>query len=157
MTPLESFNDFKDKFLSWSESLIEEKQPNGFPICPYARHARLNNEIQFIDIRDNIDRCISSLNLKKYMIAICWLGDEPIYTSKYINQKLDDYNSDPANKNLLFFLSDTQSGVFAKNFTNCIFVQIKSDILSRREHLKTTKYYDNWTPEYYKYITGGDK
>jgi len=157
MTPLESFNDFKDKFLSWSESLIEEKQPNGFPICPYARHARLNNEIQFIDIRDNIDRCISSLNLKKYMIAICWLGDEPIYTSKYINQKLDDYNSDPANKNLLFFLSDTQSGAFAKNFTNCIFVQIKSDILSRREHLKTTKYYDNWTPEYYKYITGGDK
>src|SRR5210317_2197062 len=97
MTPLERFNDFKDKFLSWSESLIEEKQPNGFPICPYARHARLNNEIQFIDIRDNIDRCISSLNLKKYMIAICWLGDEPIYTSKYINQKLDDYNSDPAN------------------------------------------------------------
>jgi len=157
MTPLESFNDFKDKFLSWSESLIEEKQPNGFPICPYARHARLNNEIQFIDIRDNIDRCISSLNLKKYMIAICWLGDEPIYTSKYINQKLDDYNSDPANKNLLFFLSNTQSGAFAKNFTNCIFVQIKSDILSRREHLKTTKYYDNWTPEYYKYITGGDK
>lgn len=157
MTQLKSFNDFKDKFLSWSQSVIEEKQPNGFPICPYARQARLNNEIQFVDVRENIDRCISALNLKKYMIAICWLGDEPIYTDKYINQKIEEYNNDPAHKNLLFFLSNTQSGAFARNFTNCIFVQIKSDITSRREYLKNTKYYDNWTPEYYKYITGEDK
>lgn len=154
MTPLESFNEFKDKFLSWSQTVIEEVQPNGFPICPYARQARLNNEIQFIDCRDNIDRCETSLNLKKYMIAICWLGNEPIYTQKYINQKVDEFNQSPSNKNLLFFLSDPESGAFAKNFTHCIFVQIKSDILSRREHLKTTKYYNNWTDEYYKYITG---
>ena len=110
-----------------------------------------------IDCRDNIDRCVSDLNLKKYMIAICWLGDEPIYTQKYIDQKIEEYNSDPSHKNLLFFLSDLQSGAFVKNFTHCIFVQIKSDIMSRRSHLKTTKYYENWTPEYYKYITGEDK
>lgn len=157
MTALESFNQFKSNFLNWTESVIEEKQPNGFPICPYARKARLNGEIQFIDIRDNIDRCVSSLNLKKYMIAICWLGDEPIYTHKYINSKVEEFNSDPQHKNLLFFLSDTQSGAFAKNFTNCIFVQIKSDIMSRREYLKTTNYYDSWPADYYKYITGEDK
>jgi hypothetical protein len=91
------------------------------------------------------------------MIAICWLGDEPIYTQKYINQKLNEFNSDPAHKNLLFFLSNTESGAFAKNFTNCIFVQIKSDIMSRREYLKTTNYYDTWPDEYYKYITGENK
>jgi hypothetical protein len=108
-------------------------------------------------VRDNIERCHTQINLKKYMIAICWLGDEPIYTQKYINQKLEEFNTDPAHKNLLFFLSNTESGAFAKNFTNCIFVQIKSDIMSRREYLKTTKYYENWTPEYFKYITGKDK
>lgn len=157
MTAQESFNEFKQKFLSWTETVIEEKQPNGFPVCPYARQARLNNQIQFIDIRDNIDRCVSGLNLKKYMIAICWLGNEPIYTQKYIDTKIQEYNSDPAHNNLLFFLSNPQSGEFAKNFTNCIFVQIKSDIMSRRDYLKTTNYYDNWPAEYYKYITGEDK
>ena len=157
MTTLESFNKFKNDFIAWSCNNIETIQDNGFPICPYARQARLNNEIQFIDCRDNIDRSVSALNLKKYMIAICWLGDEPIYTQKYIDQKIEEYNSDPSHKNLLFFLSDLQSGAFVKNFTHCIFVQIKSDIMSRRSHLKTTKYYENWTPEYYKYITGEDK
>jgi len=157
MTPLESFKEFKDKFISWSREIIEEIQPNGFPICPYARQARLNNEIQFIDVRHNIDRCESAINLKKYMIAICWLGDEPIYTQKYIDQKINEFQTNPNNKNLLFFLSNKQSGAFAKNFTNCIFVQIKSDILSRREQLKQTKYYDNWTIEYYNYITGENK
>ena len=157
MTLQDSFNRFKQDFLTWTENVIEEKQPNGFPICPYARKARLDNEIQFIDVRDNIDRCVSGLNLKKYMIAICWLGDEPIYTQKYIDQRLDEFNSDPAHKNLLFFLSNTESGAFAKNFTNCIFVQIRSDIMSRREYLKTTNYYDTWPVEYYKYITGENK
>lgn len=157
MTQPNNFNKFKEKFLQWTESVIEVKQDNGYPICPYARKARLNNEIQFIDIRENIDRCISSLNLKKYMIAICWLGDEPIYTQKYINQKIFEFNSDPQHKNLLFFKSTPDSGAFAKNFTNCIFVQIKNDIMSKREYLKTTNYYDTWSPEYYKYITGEDK
>lgn len=157
MTLQDSFKKFKTDFLSWTESVIEEKQSNGFPICPYARKARLDNEIQFIDIRDNIDRCVSGLNLKKYMIAICWLGDDPIYTQKYIDQRLHEFNTDPAHKNLLFFLSNTQTGAFAKNFTNCIFVQIKSDIMSRREYLKTTNYYDIWPADYYKYITGEDK
>jgi len=157
MTRAESFNQFKDKFLDWTKTVIEEKQPSGFPICPYARQARLNNEIQFIDVRDNIDRCVSGLNLKKYMIAICWLGNEPIYTQKYIDQKIEEFSEDPQHKNLLFFLSNKESGAFAKNFTNCVFVQIKSDILSRREYLKTTNYYDNWPADYYKYITGSDK
>ena len=151
------FNNFVTNFLDWTKTVIEEVQPNGWPICPYARKARLDNEIQFIDVRDNIERCHTQINLKKYMIAICWLGDEPIYTQKYINQKLEEFNTAPAHKNLLFFLSNTESGAFAKNFTNCIFVQIKSDIMSRREYLNTTKYYENWTPEYFKYITGKDK
>jgi len=157
MTAQQTFNQFKDKFLDWTKTVIEEKQPSGFPICPYARQARLNNEIQFIDVRENIDRCVSGLNLKKYMIAICWLGDEPIYTQKYIDTKIEEFSNDPQHKNLLFFLSNKESGAFAKNFTNCIFVQIKSDILSRREYLKTTNYYDNWPADYYKYITGVDK
>ena len=77
------FNNFVTNFLDWTKTVIEEKQPNGWPICPYARKARLDNEIQFIDARENIERCHTQINLKKYMIAICWLGDEPIYTEVY--------------------------------------------------------------------------
>jgi hypothetical protein len=48
-----SFNDFKKTFLNWSDTLIEPKQDSGSPICPYARKARLQNKIQFIDAREN--------------------------------------------------------------------------------------------------------
>jgi hypothetical protein len=157
MTVQKSFNDFRDDFLSWSESHIESVRPNGFPICPYARKARLGNEIQFIDARENINACVDDLDLKKYMIAICWLGDEMAYTQKYIDAKIKQFSDDPKHTNLLFFISNKESGAFVKNFTNCIFVQIKSDIMSRRAYLKHTNYYDNWPAEYYKYITGEDK
>jgi len=59
------------------------------------------------------------------------------------------------NDNLLYFTSTRTSGHFVKNFTDCVFVQRKDDLLEKRTHLKdNTTYYDSWPIDYYKLITG---
>lgn len=39
-----NYSEFIAKFLDWSETSIEAKQDSGFPVCPYARKARLQKE-----------------------------------------------------------------------------------------------------------------
>jgi hypothetical protein len=57
-----------------------------------------------------------------------------------------------ANPDLLYFTSTRSSGHFVKNFTDCVFIQLKDDILAKRQHLKSTDYYDNWPKNYYNKI-----
>jgi hypothetical protein len=148
-----TFQEFCQAFILWSESIIEEKKIDGFPVCPYAKHARLTNAVQFIDARVDI-QALREFDKTKYEIGIAWIGDNDIQLKSA--EKYADYlvNLDPE---LLYFTSTPDSGFFAKNFTNCVFIQLKADILERRSQLHNTTYYDSWPAEYYKAITGHDK
>jgi hypothetical protein len=60
-----------------------------------------------------------------------------------------------ANPDLLYFTSTRDSGHFVKNFTDCVFIQLRGDIMKKRNYLKdNTTYYDNWPDAYYTLITG---
>ena len=144
-----TFDEFKKQFLLWSEEKIEAKKSDGFAVCPYAKHARINNKVQFIDARDSIDS-INEFNDKIYEIGIAWLGDTADIDA--VDQELESYRNN--HENLLYFTSTPSSGFFAQNFTNCIFIQLKDDILEKRSQLHKTKYYDSWPEYYYKLITG---
>lgn len=147
-----NFDDFCAKFLEWTEKEIEAKKLDGFPICPFARKARLQDKIQFLDCTTSVQN-LRDFDKEKYEIGIAWVdSDDQLVTAQEYAKFLEQMNPD-----LLYFTSTPHSGEFAKNFTNCIFVQLKQDILDKREYLKTTKYYDSWTPEYFKAITGEDK
>ena len=56
-----------------------------------------------------------------------WLGDrddmEPV--EKFCEDHMND------NPDLLLYTSTRGSGHFAKNFTDCVFVQLRKDILSK--------------------------
>ena len=54
---------------------------------------------------------------------------------------------------LLYFTSTTTSGHFAKNFTDCVFIQLRDDLVEKRKYLHTTRYYESWPLDYYKLIT----
>lgn len=144
-----NYSEFIAKFLDWSETSIEAKQDSGFPVCPYARKARLQKKIQFIDARENLSE-MDTFDRDAYEIGIAWLGDidniDPV--EKFCEEAM------LANPDLLYFTSTRNSGHFVKNFTDCVFIQLKGDILTKRKHLKTTGYYDNWPNDYYKIITG---
>lgn len=148
-----NFDDFCAKFLEWTEKEIEAKKLDGFPVCPYARKARLQDKIQFLDCRENI-QALRDFDKEQYEIGIAWCGDDEsvLKSAEQYGEFLAEMNPD-----LLYFTSTPQSGAFARNFTNCIFVQLKQDILDKRDYLLTTKYYDSWSPDYFKSITGKDK
>ncbi len=145
-----TFELFQERFLKWTEETIEAKQDNGFPICPFARKARLQNKIQFINALTDVSGSLESFDKQKYQIGIAWLGDHVDMRSVEIElETLRKQNPD-----LLYFTSTTDSGFFAKNFTNCVFIQLVSDIMEKRKYLHTTKYYKDWPTWYYESICG---
>ena len=143
-----NFQEFQDKFLEWTETEIEAKKLDGFPVCPFARKARLQNKIQFIDARDNQMDTYELFDKDTYEIGIAWVDECDMREVEEMCTSLTEKHSD-----LLYFTSTTKSGHFVKNFTNCVFIQLRGDINEKREFLHTTKYYDSWPEEYYKLIT----
>tara|TARA_R100000027_G_C2251022_1_gene94334 strand:+ start:4128 stop:4568 length:441 start_codon:yes stop_codon:yes gene_type:complete len=143
-----NFQEFQNKFLEWTENEIEAKKLDGFPICPFARKARLQNKIQFIDARDNQSDTYETFDKDQYEIGIAWVdGCDMDQVESVIEQQMQKHND------LLYFTSTTTSGHFAKNFTNCVFIQLRDDLTEKRKYLHTTKYYDSWPLDYYKLIT----
>jgi hypothetical protein len=146
-----TFEEFKEKFITW---LIENIEPvnkeTGFPICPYAKQARLKEKIQFIHIQRGIYGEFLDFNPDIYEIGIAWLDENTIYG---IEDELADLRK--YNKDLLYYLSTPTSGFFAQNFSNCVFIQKRKDIDEKRKYLKNTKYYDNWPEWYYNEIVNG--
>ncbi len=143
-----NFQEFQNKFLDWTENEIEAKKLDGFPICPFARKARLQNKIQFIDARDNKESSYETFDKEIYEIGIAWVdGCDMHQVENTIEQQMQKHND------LLYFTSTTTSGHFAKNFTNCVFIQLRDDLTEKRKYLHTTKYYDSWPLDYYKLIT----
>lgn len=143
-----TYDEFQIKFLEWTQIEIEAKKLDGFPVCPYARRARLQNKIQFIDARNNSESDYELFDKETYEIGIAWVdGCDMTEVSKLTSTLALKH------RDLLYFTSTTTSGEFAKNFTNCVFIQLRDDLTSKRKDLHKTKYYDSWSDEYYKLIT----
>jgi hypothetical protein len=145
-----TFEEFKEAFLQWSIEKIEAKKPDGFPVCPYARKARMDNKVQYIDASDDVSE-LRNFDSENYEIGIAWLGHDDPNIKAAINTC--DFLS-KLNPHLLYFTSTTESGYFEKNISNCIFIQLKDDIMEKRDQLLETKYYDSWPAEYFHEITG---
>ena len=138
----------------WSEERIEQKKIDGFPVCPFARKARLQDKIQFLDCRSLQSYELEKFDRQQYEIGIAWLGDiddDSVAEIEIICGQLAEKNPD-----LLYFTSTRKSGHFVKNFTDCVFIQLKSDLLDKRNYLYKTDYYTSWPSDYFKLITGID-
>lgn len=143
-----TFEQFQTSFLEWSENHIEAKKDDGFTVCPFARRARLKNKIQFLDGRNfhELATVIQNFDKHTFEIGIAWLGDvsaEDIDEVEMLLEYLSEKHTD-----LLYFTSTRTSGYFVKNFTDCVFIQLRDDINEKREHLRTTDYYASWPTEY---------
>ena len=153
---MNNLSEFSKKFLEWTEQEIEAKKLDGFPVCPFARRARLQNKIQFIDSRDkeNLVSSLTSFDQDLYEIGIAWLGDQEADYISDVEVILQDLSK--KNPDLLYFTSTRKSGYFAKNISDCVFIQLKHDIMDKREYLHNTKYYDSWPLDYYNDIMNSD-
>lgn len=145
-----NFEEFTNNFLVWTIEKIEAKKIDGFPVCPFAKRARLGNQIQFLDGRTDVLSSLEDFDDKKYEIGVCWLGDD--VDTALVKPILDQLSE--KNPELLYFISTPTSGFFAQNFTNCVFIQLKADIIEKRQALHKTSYYNSWPLDYYNEITG---
>ena len=68
-----TFEQFQEQFIDWTINFIEAKRDSGFPICPFARKARLQGKIQFIDARDLSLEKFREFDDTKYEIGIAWI------------------------------------------------------------------------------------
>ena len=71
-----TFDTFIATFLTWTESSVEAKKDDGYPVCPFARKARLQDKIQFIDARSFSEYELLTFDKERYEIGIAWMGDD---------------------------------------------------------------------------------
>ena len=145
-----TLDEFQTEFLSFAEKSVEPLKDDGYPVCPYAKSARIKKALQFLDGREDIT-VMDNFDYKTFQMGIVWLGDIDDITP--IEKICDEYREN--NPHLLYFTSTRESGHFVKNFTDCVFIQRKSDLHEKRKHLhKNTTYYDSWPKDYYNLIMG---
>ena len=70
-----TFEEFKIKFVLWIQEEIEPVRNDGFPVCPYAKRARLTDKIQFINASVLVNDNLNMFDSNRYDIGICWLGE----------------------------------------------------------------------------------
>jgi hypothetical protein len=139
--------------LKWIEEFVEVPHPNlgNWPPCPYARQARLSNNIDIRLGTDPYTDCLSLLEYDWQQEAIIFWYDHNIVTS---DKLLYDVN----NANQILLANDIVAledhpdaeeiinGV-KMNFGYCaiIILQKNSKLNSAADQLRSKGYYDTWT------------
>ena len=143
---MSKFEQFKKDFTDWMIDQLEVNKEDGYPTCPYARTARVQDKLQFIDCSGSNPDAMLEFDPRVKMVGVCWFGD---------NVDLDTINLEQMkelNPDLMYLQSTKTSGHFVQNISNVILIQIRSELLRRRASLHKSSYYDSWPAEYYKEI-----
>lgn len=143
------------ELLKWIEEFVEKPHPSmgNWPPCPYARQARLTNNI---DIREGIDPLTDCLKMQHDS----WLKEVVVYWYDHTKFPADAFvlNVEQANQQLLkkdiVALEDHPdaeeivSGI-KMNFGYCaiIVIQKNSKLNSAADQLKEKGYYDTWSQD----------
>jgi len=143
---MSKFQQFKKDFTDWMIDQLEVNKEDGYPTCPYARTARVQDKLQFIDCSGSNPDAMLEFDPRVKMVGVCWFGDDVDLDTINLEQ-MKELNSD-----LMYLQSTKTSGHFVQNISNVILIQIRSELLRRRASLHKSSYYDSWPAEYYKEI-----
>jgi hypothetical protein len=143
---MSKFEQFKKDFTDWMIDQLEVNKEDGYPTCPYARTARVQDKLQFIDCSGSNPDAMLEFDPRVKMVGVCWFGDDVDLDTINLEQ-MKELNSD-----LMYLQSTKTSGHFVQNISNVILIQIRSELLRRRASLHKSSYYDSWPAEYYKEI-----
>jgi hypothetical protein len=142
-----------EKLLKWMENFVEKPHPSmgNWPPCPYARQARLTNNI---DIREGIDPLTDCLRMEHDL----WDKEVVVLWYDHANFPAEEFLADveQANRYLLkrdiVALEDHPNAEeivseIQMNFGYCaiIVLQKNSKLNSAADQLREKGYYDTWT------------
>lgn len=143
------------ELLAWMENFVEVPHPSlgGWPPCPFARQARLANQI---DIRPGIDPLTDCLRMEHdpwdKEVVIFWYDKDKFPPEAFVAD-VEQANKTLLKKDLVAledhpYIDEVISGV-KMNFGPCaiIVVQKNSKLNEAADQLQTKGYYHSWTQE----------
>jgi len=141
----------------WIQDFVEVKNPalGGWPPCPYARKARLEQDYE-VRIGRDLGADLSELGrtgISKSVVVLAYEGHH--YTAKQFNQTVNDLNEQHLIKHDLLALADHPDDVESVNgiIMNqgryaLALVQSLSDLNAKAKIMASKGFYDSWPEEY---------
>ena len=148
----------KESVKNWLENFIEVPHPalGGFPPCPYARQARLKNQV---DYRLGGDPYLDLLMLSKKGMenweVVVYIYDPELWGAEEFNEHIDTANAGPMKTAGLVSLSDhpdhteSQKGVCFNHGTYALSIAaLTKNLNDASVQLHKKGYYKGWELEY---------
>lgn len=161
--------DLKSKVLDYIENVLEvpRQEYNGMPACPFAKQERESNNIYLDEITsdNNFLRCIGKFSKSNMNSAVfIQKGDiresETRVYQKYLNKLLREFGIKHW-KVLCINPNDKLDvgGFNARSLSPCFLILInpKQQINDAHKSMLDTKYYDNMSSKYKKYLNVSKK
>jgi hypothetical protein len=139
--------------LKWTKEFVEIPHPklSNWPPCPYARQARLSNNIDIRQGTDPYADCLSLLYNEWQHEAVIFWYDHNIVSSEDLLHDVNNANQILLTNDIVALedhpdAKEIINGV-KMNFEYCaiIILQKNSKLNSAADQLRSKGYYDNWT------------
>lgn len=141
--------------LDWMRDFVEQPHPlmNDWPVCPYARQARISNNITILPGTDPIADGMGLINhdWNKEVIVFwyntsAWAGAEFVERVEELNQELLKHDIVALEDHP--DVEEVVSGI-KMNFGHCalLIVQRNSKLNQAADQLRSKGYYDTWSQE----------
>lgn len=148
----------KKELLKWMEEFVEKPHPSlgGWPPCPYARQARVNNkiEIRFSEpdiLAFDVYKSLCKLDEGKEVIIVCF--DHTKIGAEFTQELVAALNKELLKTNYVILEDHPDAREYINgvrmNFGHCgLLLVSKLDMLNTAsEQLKAKGYYDHWSQE----------
>ena len=155
-----------EEILEWSENFLEipSKKLGGWSVCPYAKAARLKNEVKIVEVEHSKDflytvtseaRTIKEQNKKLVVVACddfnieaeelgCYI-DALNYAYVYNDIYLMPFHPEDDGEQVEFLEDNLET----ENEFYMVLIQPYNELEKASESLQKKGYYKNWDKEYY--------
>lgn len=142
--------------MNWITGFVEKSNPglNGWPPCPFARRARLNNEFDLRQGKSNPYVDLQQAILEPYTV-IAYIYDPLLISAENFNQQVTMLNRDFLISRDILALADHPddheevNGVCMNQGTWAItFIQPLNKLNDFAQQIAPKGYYNNWPEEY---------
>ena len=159
-----------EDIFTWSEKFVEvdNKALGGWPLCPYAKQARLKDQVKVVEVADSKDfldiviqqaRTIKEQHKKLIIVASDDFDLEAYELGCYVDalnhifvpddRYLMAFHPFDDSEEVEFLKEDENDYVYENEFY-MVLIQPYSELEEASEHLAKQGYYEGWEEEYYQ-------
>lgn len=149
--------EIKEKLIAWLKDFVEKPNPalNGWPPCPYARQARINNKIEIVfsdpaDLQSTVEENLGAL-ADKDVLVVCF--DHTQVEPDALALDVISWNQDLMSRNYVILedhpgAPEVLNGL-TMNFGFCglLVVSELNKLNSAADQIRAKGYYDTWPQE----------